>query len=354
MSNSPSSYDYLIVGQGLAGTLLTHFLQRAGKSVLVIDQSHRGAATQVGGGIINPITGRRFVKSWRIDDLLPVARETYRALEEELGIDIYQERQILRALFNKREENDWLARTGDPAYAPYMLDNPSLQQYAQATRLAYGYGEVQHGAQVDIGQLVSAYAEKLKRENYLRVIPFDYHRMRITPDYVQYEDLTAKRVVFCEGHQARRNPFFNYLPFGGAKGEVLIVKIKEAAFDKILKHRVFIVPLKDGLYWVGATYDWRYEDDRPTERGRQFLTERLEDVLTVPFEIVEHKSAIRPTVKDRRPFLGVHPEFPNLYKFNGLGTKGASLGPYWAKHFLEHLEHDQPLDPEVDIRRFAD
>lgn len=344
--------DYIIVGQGLAGTLLAHFLMQEGKSVKLIDPGQKGTATQVAAGIINPITGRRYVKSWRVDELIPFAEKTYRSIESLLDISIYHPHTIIRTLFNAREENDWLLRTADPAYSPYMLDQADLGNYASHTVQAFSYGEVQHAAQVDIGLLAKAYRTVFQNKEQLLEEKVDYPNIVLEGEKVQYGHLEARQLIFCEGAQAVSNPYFNYLPFGGAKGEVLIVKIKETHFEKILKHRIFIVPLSDGTYWIGSTYNWKYDDQQPTQQGREYLYDRLSDLLKVPFEIVEHKAAVRPTVKDRRPFLGRHPEFPQLAVFNGLGTKGASLGPFWAKQMADHLIFDVALDKEVDIQRF--
>ena len=346
-------YDFLIIGQGLAGTLLAHFLEQAGQQVHVVDQYNQQSATQVAAGIINPITGRRYVKSWRVDELIPFAETTYRQIEEHLGISIYHKRNILRALFNSREENDWLARTAEEGYGEYMLDAANLEAYAGHTEPAYSYGEVRHSAQVDVGRLADAYRTYLRDQNAITEEAFDYKKLELGGKTARYGGLEAQAAVFCEGHQAKQNPFFNYLPFGGAKGEVLIARIPEAGFEKILKHRVFIVPLQDNLYWVGATYGRTYENDKPTAEGREYLEARLKDILKTPFEVVEHRAAIRPTVKDRRPFLGRHPEFPQLAIFNGLGTKGASLGPFWAKRMADFLTKNVILDEALDIGRFG-
>jgi glycine/D-amino acid oxidase-like deaminating enzyme len=344
--------DYIIVGQGLAGTLLAHFLEKKGKKVLLIDPGEEGTATKVAAGIINPITGRRYVKSWRVDELIPFAEDTYRSIEAILDVSIFHSRPIIRTLFNAREENDWMLRTGDPAYRPYMLDKADLGNYEAHTVKAFSYGEVQHSAQVDIGWMTRAYRDFFIKNGQLLEETLDYKQITFQNGKVQYGDIEAQGLIFCEGAKATSNPFFDYLPFGGAKGEVLIIKIKDTHFDKILKHRIFIVPLNDGTYWIGSTYNWKFEDKQPTSQGREYLQERLKDVLKVPFEIVQHKAAVRPTVKDRRPFLGRHPEFTQLAIFNGLGTKGASLGPFWAKHMADHLISGSHLDKEVDIQRF--
>ena len=346
--------DYLIIGQGLAGSLLSWLLLQEGQNVVVVDEHRPRAASHVAAGIINPITGRRYVKSWMIEILLPVARSTYKSIEQEFGISIFHERNILRCLFNSREENDWLARSGEPSYAPYMLDEAELGGYQSLTELAFSYGELRQSAQVDLPLLVSVLRNYLREKGVLMEAAFDYDALEIKSDAVSYKDINAKKVIFCEGRLGAENPYFSYLPFNLAKGEVLFIRIPEAHFEKLLKHRVFIVPVKDDLYWVGASYDWDFEDEEPTPEGGAFLRERLEDILKVPFEVVTHTAAIRPTVKDRRPFLGLHPEFPALAIFNGLGTKGASLGPYWAKRFCQFLLKEERLDEAVSINRFAD
>ncbi|MEQ8704733.1 MAG: FAD-dependent oxidoreductase [Phaeodactylibacter sp.] len=346
--------DFIIVGQGIAGTLLAYFLEKQGKSVVVIDQHSPHAASQVAAGIINPITGRRYVKSWRVDELIPFALETYRQLEAKLEISIFHERNIIRTLFNQGEENDWLARSGDPAYTPYMLNQAVLDHYATKTVLAYNYGEVTQSGQTDLALLTRSYRAYLNAKGALLEGTADYDQLAVEPDQVTYAGrVTAPKLIFAEGYRGSQNPYFSYLPFGGAKGEVLIVRAPGAGFEKILKHRIFIVPLAGrDLYWVGSTYDWQFEDAAPTAKGRSFLEQRLRDVLNLPFEVVEHRSAIRPTVKDRRPFLGQHPQLPALAIFNGLGTKGASLGPYWASHLATYFTQGHPLDQEVDIKRF--
>ena len=284
---------------------------------------------------------------------MPFAKQTYQALEQDLSIQIYNERNILRSLFNHREENDWQLRTSEPGYEQYMLDEADLGPYLDHTVQAFSYGEVQHCAQVNLPVLTKTYQKRLMEAGRYLAESFDYKKLKIASGKVQYKDHQAQGIIFCEGYNVVHNPYFNYLPYGGAKGEVLIIKVENVDFEKILKHRVFITPLGDQLYWIGASYDWNFEDDLPTSKGKSFLVDRLNDFLKVPYQIVEHKAAIRPTVKDRRPFLGKHPQLNGLFLFNGLGTKGASLGPFWANAMAEYLSTGKPLDASVNITRFA-
>ncbi len=354
--NNKNNYrkTYLIVGQGIAGTLLSYFLLKAGQDVIVVDDHHNGSSSKAAAGIINPITGRHYVKSWRIDELLPFATQTYHDLEELLQIQIYTPRNVIRTFANVKEENDWLAHSAQPGYEKYVADHADIGNYKDKTTPAFGYGEVQHGAQVNLPLLISQFRNFLISNHQIIEESFDYEQLVIKEKNIYYKDITADKIIFCEGAKAKENPYFNYLPFQGDKGEALIVRIPGAGFEKMLKQQIFIVPLgKDELYWIGSTYNPRYIDDLPSETGKSYLLQHLQHLLKVPFEIIDHVAAVRPTVRDRRPFLGLHPQFPQLAIFNGLGTKGSSLGPFFAHHFMQFLLGLHPLDETVNIQRFV-
>lgn len=343
--------DFIIVGQGLAGTMLAFFLRRRGAGVLIVDARHSSCASLVAAGIINPITGRRFARSWRIAELLPFAVETYRALERELEVPVLYERPIVRALFSTKEDNDWQARAADPDFAPYMAAEGPVPSFAAFCHPVFACAWTRQSAQVNTTKLLGAFSERALVEGWLRRERFAYDELKIEADGVRYRDVQARCVVFCEGIGVLQNPWFTELPIEGAKGEVLILYIPGFPEDAILKHKVFLVPLGQGFFWAGATYDWGCPDDLPTQEKKAFLLDQIRSILKVPFEVVDHKAAIRPTVKDRRPLLGRHPQFPRLALFNGLGTKGASLAPYWAHHFADVLLGDAEIDAEVALGR---
>lgn len=322
---------------------------------MVIDNNYERAASKVAAGIVNPVTGRRYVKSWRIDELIPFAVETYRAIEEKLNICFLHERNILRSLFNSGEENDWLARSTQEEYKKYILPEADISTLENNTNKVFSYGEVTGALQVEIHKLVKAYRAHFKENSCLLEEEFDVNNLKIEEEGVSYKDIQAEKIIFSEGLKAERNPYWSYLPFQGTKGEVIIARIPEVNFEKMYKYRIFIVPLPDkDTYWIGSMYHWTYDDDVPSEEGLTYLTARLRDAINVPFEIIEHKSAVRPTVKDRRPYLGLHPEFKQLAIFNGLGTKGASLAPFFAAQMADFLCKGKEVDAEVSIKRFED
>jgi glycine/D-amino acid oxidase-like deaminating enzyme len=344
--------DYLIVGQGIAGTMIAFAAQQAYKSILVINQHQEFSASKVSAGLINPITGRKFVKSWMMDVLLPIAIETYQQLSEQLDFPFFENKNIIRAFSNNKDENNWFVRANVPSYQKYIQENTDLAAYDDVISPAFGYGEVLRGGRVQIKKLLQLFRTNLiHRQEYLEE-EFDYGQLKISSEEVIYKNFKAKQVIFCEGYGIKSNPFFNYLPVQGNKGEVLIIKIPNFNAEKIIKQRVFLVPLGNEHYWVGSTYFNDFKNTKPSEKGYQTLLDKLNSVLKLPFEIIAHQAAIRPTIPDRRPIIGRHFKFKNVVLFNGMGTKGASLSPYWAKRLVECLDKNESIDDIVSIRRY--
>jgi len=344
--------DFLIVGQGIAGTLLAHFLLKENQRIAVIDKPLEGATSNIAAGIVNPITGRRLVKSWRFEELYPFAKQTYLELESLLGISIWHERNIVRALPTVFDENEWLRRSAFADYKPFVIATTDAAPYPGALHPMRAWGESRFSVQVAMPQLVSSYREYLIREGMLTEGVFDYSELKIKNNAVIYGGLQARLVVFCEGSRATQNLFFNHLPFALTKGELLLIKIPGVKFEKMIKHRLFIVPLEGDIYWVGSTSRYEFEHQQPQKEKRQWLESQLKELLKVPFEVVEHLAGIRPTVFQHRPFLGAHPVHPEVTILNGLGTKGASIGPFFARQMAGFLMGKNVLDQEVDICRF--
>jgi glycine oxidase len=333
--------------------MLAQNLIANGQNVRIIDNHNEGASSKIAAGVINPITGRRIVKSWRIDELLPMAIETYKAIENQYDIHIFNDYNIVRTFKNAADENEWLLRSQWVEYKPFCVEKTGPSVFGDKIKPFYGYGEIQKTAQIDLPFLIDFFQKKWINEGILSHELIDYDVLILNKGSVIYKDFEASKIIFCEGARGTKNAYFDWLPFNIDKGELLIVRIPNANFKKIFKNNISIVPLREkDLYWVGATNEWNSPDDLPSEAKKQLIINELHDILTIPFEVIEHKAAFRPTVKDRRPFIGFHPKFPQLGIFNGFGTKGASLIPFWSNHFVEVLLEEVVLDKEVDINRF--
>lgn len=325
--------DFLIVGQGLAGTLLAHSLMKKNKRVAIIDNDFKGSATKIAAGVINPITGRRIVKSWRIDEFLPFARTFYKNLEQEIEIPLWHERELVRTLADNEAENEWLLRSSWAEYHAFCgvtLDHKKVAtDFEDTVNPFFSYATTAQVAQVNVSDLIAFFQKKWLAEGTLIQEKIDADDLEIQENHVFYKKYKAKCVIFCEGANGVNNPFFGWLPFNIDKGESLDIRISEAEFQKIFKHNISIVPLKEkNTYWVGATNEWNSPHDLPTQAKRDILVSELREILKTDFEVLAQHAAFRPTVKDRRPMMGFHPNFCSLAIFNGFGTKGASLVPF--------------------------
>ena len=181
---------------------------------------------------------------------------------------------------------------------------------------------------------------------------FDYDALEVLGNSIRYKNVEARHIIFAEGFGMHANPFFKHLPLDGTKGELFIIKAPDLDLDVIVNTSVFILPLGSDLYKVGATYNWKDKTDLPTEEGKQELVDRIKEIINCEFEIVSHFAGVRPTVRDRRPIVGTHPDNGSIHVLNGLGTRGVMLGPAMAKALYENIEKGIPLDKEIDILRF--
>ncbi len=345
-------FDYLIVGQGIAGSMLSWFLMQQNQRVLVIDKLNPSSASNISAGITNPITGRRFVKTWLVEELQQQANVTYRQLEKEFGKSFLQPITILKLFESVKAQNDWSVRCQSAGYVPY-LSNPEIIYLDQdKVNNQLGAFEISGGTRLDTEIFLAHYRTMLAASGALLEQDFEFDKLQLNENSVSYKDYGAKAIIFCEGAGALNNPYFKFLPFQLAKGECLIIEIDDFYPDKVINSEVLILPLGGNRYYIGATHEWYFDDDQPSEKGRNELLGNLMAILKAPFKIIEQKAAIRPTVKDRRPFIGLHPDYHKVGIFNGMGTKGISLAPYFAARFTNCLLGKEKLIKEVDIKRF--
>lgn len=344
--------DYILVGQGIAGTVLAYSLIKAGKSVIVIDKYYSNSASRVAAGLYNPIVFKLFTKSWKIDEALPYADKFYPDLEQFLGTEFYYKKRVHKVFGAEEERQQWVVKKDLPDMQPYI--NSELQHYFNDETVNQPFGSVAiNGAgYMQVNKMLDAFREYLKANARLLDEEFNYNELVLKEKRVKYGNLRAKKVIFCEGYGLSMNPFFTWLPFKYTKGEILTINAPELKADEIMNRGVFVLPLGKDNYRVGATYNWADMTDTGTEDGKSELVTKLDKLLKVPYTIVNHIAGIRPTTNDRRPILGKHPVHKTLAVFNGLGTKGVQLAPYFADEMVNHLIDKTPVDKEADIKRF--
>ncbi|HEY4155832.1 MAG TPA: FAD-dependent oxidoreductase [Puia sp.] len=342
--------DALIVGQGLAGTWLSWWLEQGGLSYRILDDADPLSASRHAAGLINPVTGRRLVKTWMIDELMPFAWKCYSEMGSFLKTDLISETtvvdffptvQMLQAFQKRCAEEESYLQTGEPDV-----------RFDSWFRYDLGWGAIRPCFLVQTPRVLTAWRNHLEEKGYLEEGLFDWDKLMPGGPSVEYAGMHYRYIVFCDGKQAARNRLFEKLPFALNKGEGLLVEIDEIPRQTVFKKGMSLVPWENNIYWVGSSYEWEFADERPTEIFRSATESWLRNFLRVPFKVVGHFAALRPATLERRPFAGFHPGYPRIGILNGLGTKGCSLAPYFAAQLAGKMISGRDIDPLADIKRF--
>lgn len=338
------------MGLGLAGVAFAEELLAANKSFMVFEDNSQ-TSSLVAGGVYNPVILKRFTPVWNAKQQLAIALPFYEKLEQKFNTK-FDEKFLTKKVFKSVEEqNNWFEAADKPLLKNY-IDSKIDTQKIQSIVADFGFGNVKETGRIDTKKLVEVYRTYLQKEKKIKFEKFNHQKIKFKENLIEYKEITTNRIVFCEGFGMRDNLFFNYLPLNEVKGELIIIHAPNLKIDFLLKSTLFVLPLGNDEYKVGATFNWKDKTSNPSEEGKKELIEKLEKVIKVPYKILEQTAGVRPTVKDRRPLVGKQPAYPNLAILNGLGTRGVMIAPTVAKNLFNHLENGQDLDAEIDIKRF--
>ena len=343
--------DYIIVGLGLSGLAIAEELERRNKKFVVFEDNSQNSS-YVAGGIFNPVILKRFTPAWNADEQMQTALPFYKDLELKLGVKLIHNWNIYRRFHSVEEQNDWFIASDKPRLSRFL--DPKLKKNDNPNLIAdYSLGKVEHTGNIDTENLLDNYRTYLKNNDKIRFGRFEHSRLQIKGSQFEYEGLKANNIIFCEGFGLRNNPYFNYLPLRGNKGEYITIYSEDLKLDFAVKSSVFLMPLGNNLYKAGATYNHSDKTPDVTSEAREKLVSSLKELIKCEFEVVDQVAGIRPAVSDRRPLVGAHPEIENLYCCNGYGSRGVLIAPNMAKMLVNHIEDDAELDPEVDLQRFT-
>lgn len=341
-----NALDFVVVGQGLAGTLLALELEKCGRRVLVVDDGWKTAASQVAAGVLNPVTGMRIVKTLGADDLVPAAKRIYAELGERFGETFFHETPFYRFYVSEHEKGVKTKRGNDPDYAGWLSEDiPAGTLCGGGLADKLGGFFVNRAGWLDIPKLLSRTREMWRSRGILLEENFDYNDVEISRAGTRWRNCDVLGgIIFCEGFRVRENPWFSHLKWQPAKGE--FVEIELAGTEKfqtqILKSSVAAIPLGGNRWRVGTNYDREILDTHPT----QDVAERIRRSFCSLFsparnaddaKIVAHRAGVRPAVQGTLPKVGAHEKFSKIFLFNGFGSKGVTWLPLYAERFAANL-----------------
>lgn len=343
--------EVLIIGQGISGTWLGYYLQKQNRSFVVIDNNQPNSASRIAAGIINPVTGRRIVKTWMIDELIEFLVPAYKELSNDLGINVIEQKKLvdfhptpqMKLAFDERLKEN----------AEFLYQPADQRFYNDVFNYDFGFGEVSPCYVINLKQILLEWRKKLIANDQLAGEEFKIDELLVTDSEITYKNIKAGKIIFCDGINSSQNPYFKNLPFALNKGEAILIESADIPSSPVFKKGMMLTAAGNGIYWIGSNYLWEFTDDQPSEQFKRQTELLLNNWLKVPFKIVDHKASIRPANIERRPFVGFHPVYKNVGILNGMGTKGCSLSPFFAKQLTEHIISGNDILPEADIKRFS-
>lgn len=344
--------EFIIVGRGLAANVLAHTFYQHNISFKMIGSGGLSSCSRVAAGIWNPVVFKRLTGSWLAEQIVPFLNTFYTDCEVRLQKKLITQRPLIKPFTEDQEKALWTkkAKNGLRNFLDEKLYSQTPAELENCI-IANGYGIVKQCGNLDVAAFLDASSACFKEHTLDEV--FDHAELQVLPDRVRYKTTEAGQLIFCEGHLVKHNPFFSWIPLKPAKGEILTLKVPDLKFrDMIFNRNGFLMDVAPGLYKAGATYAWDDLEETPTTHGLAELREKIAQMTGAAYTVEKHESGIRPSSADRRPVIGPHPRYPRLFVFNGLGTKGVMLAPFFAENFVNFYLQKEPLDPEADITRF--
>lgn len=343
--------DFLIVGQGLAGSAVAMRALSREHRILVIDEPAANRSSVVAAGVFNPLTGRRMWKTWLADELFPSLHDYYRAVETLTKRSFFHPMPLYRPFRDIGTRNEWIA-DADERMEGYVARVFEEGDFDDEVKDPYGGILLNQAGYLDTTAYLEAVREHLQARGAFREATFDAGKVRADVDFVEYEEIRARKIIFCQGVDSLKNPWFGNIPIVSLKGELITVQC-DMKKRVILNGGVYMVPNgREGRWLVGATYDRTDKTPGITSVAREALVRKLDDLIRTPFTVIRQEWGVRPTTPDRKPIIGAHPGYPSMIIFNGFGTKGVSLAPYFSEELIRWMENRGTISKEADVTRF--
>lgn len=348
---SASEIDFLIVGQGLAGSSVAMRALAAQYRVLVLDEPSKNRSSTVAAGVFNPITGRKMLKTWLADEIFPSLHAYYRSIEVLTKRRFFHPLPLYRPFGTIEMQNAWMGDTGE-RLAPYIDRLVMPGGFDERVNDPFGGVLLKNAGYLDTNGYLEAVRAYLREHDAFRDTTFDAGKLEVSQDSVRYENIVAKKAVFCQGVGNATNPWFGTIPVNSLKGEFLTVQC-DIKKHVILNGGVHMVPDSQAARWrVGSTYERTDKAPGVTTRAREELIRKLNALVCAPYSVEAQQWGVRPTTPDRKPVIGAHPKFKSMVIFNGFGTKGVSLAPYFSDVLIRWMGNTGKMNEEADVTRF--
>lgn len=352
LDNINNQKEFLIVGSGIAACTVAHILHQNKLSFKIISNPNLSNSSLIAPGMWNPIVFKRMLKSWKANELIDFLIPFYQNIEIKTNSSFLSQRLLIKNFYEQQEIDLWNKKANENLSE--FLQCPitfSKDLNLSGSKLTEKVGIVNRAGNINTLQYIKATLNYFKE--YYEEQTFLHNSLNVSNNNINYNHENYKNVIFCEGYLIKENPFFNFIKLKPAKGELLNIKAENLNINNsIINKDGFIFKKNDSEFIVGSTYSWDELNENITETAKAELINKLNQLITCNYQIKSQCAGVRPSSTDRRPIIGPHPKFKNLYVFNGLGAKGVMLAPFLANNFVNFYLNKESLIEDVHVNRF--
>jgi glycine oxidase len=339
----------LVVGQGLAGSVLALKAEQAGFDVHIADDCRPIRASQWAGGVVNPVSFKRLTLSWKVDDLLPAMHEFFAYIENKFHQNFFTPLIFQRVFASIEEQNQWDVISEGPKGKYYSSKRVDVLN--SAIEAPFGMSEVLHAGWMNVPLFLKVVQEYFQSKHQFYATTVSENDIQKQGKMKLWNEIEFDAVVVSTGVSLHEWPSLKDIQVIPNKGETVTLNLPEANWNEMIHFGNFLLPLTKNTYKLGATFDWSPKDEYPSEGGKTELLSAFQNHIKSPFQVIQHSAGFRPTTKDRRPILG-NLQDNGIHFFGGLGAKGVMLAPYFANMLIANLCYATPIDREVNAKRF--
>lgn len=352
MIENPTIKNILIIGAGLAGTTLALELIQRELNVSVIDNPQPNSSSRTAAGILNPLVPRNVMKTWKCDSIFPEVFTYFKRWEKTFHAEFIDEFPTLQIHKIPNHTKNWKKRSKEKGFKDLIA--PLEENQFESLNLPFEAAWCQQTGRLNVTSFLE-FAHRFLHENSRSFIhaQVDYSEFKPCGEHWVYQNKEYDSIVFCEGVGMLQNPFFNGLPLNPSGGDILRLSIKGLNPNYTYKRKEWLVPIGNDEWLAGSTYRSGDLSTIPLEENAELILSELEKWIPQPMELLEHKTAPRPTVGTRRPFMGEHPNHKGLFVYNGLGSKGSSLCSWLSPLYADYISSGKnELPAEVEINQY--
>lgn len=359
----PFYFDYGIIGAGFAGLSLADALQEADQNVIVIEKDESGSgASGTPGALVNPATGRKGKKSWRAEKCYKAVRKNLEKIQNQASFSFFQKNGVLRPAQTEkmaRKMKEQFEKTVWPDGWCYWLTEKEIEYRHPGIHCTGGGLWLPKALTVNGRKYLKAYSHWLKNKDVKIKTHCSAEVEQKNDHWAVYSDnftIKCEKIVDATGYRVIKTHFWQDIKLEPIKGQLAEFQSKNKLdFTHSVSGLGYIANgSSDDSFIQGSTYEHNFEDLQTDKEGADYLKKRLKRMLPELAEevkLISQWSGVRISAPNRKPVVGEHPRYQNLYLFTGLGSKGLLYGKFTAEHFANHLMKDAPLYNEIDIQK---